>query len=1244
MEEESENEILKFEENSEEYLNFEGERCGICMDIVIDRGVLDCCQHWFCFTCIDNWASITNLCPLCQHAFQSITCVPVYDTIGGDIIDEDSYSRDDDWSIEGKNSTLSFPSYYIDESAVICLDGDGCKIRSEPERTETNSNLDTSIACDSCDIWYHAFCVGFDPECTSENSWLCPRCLVDQVPRESDDVSASTSRLQQRAEETNGDCSAEETLSGKIVVSVADAGETAVVVSLLEEKQGNEELGANQSAIDIGKGTKSERVLSTSPAISPVSGALSSGMISCEPYTEPKKPGGFCSQTTCFDLPVDPVSQGKEQKHIDAHEICSSETCVSHVDVDDMKTKQAKGLPMNRVLPGQGEGIVNVTVAKQKHIGHRSARACKSKARDNGKIVLKKVEVEGGSQLTHLKDQCNAKDTESRSCLENEEVTTDIMDIVQGPGRRRMEQPASTNFNIRSSKERENAAGLRMKKIMKRTSDPDSTVVVQKLRKEIREAVGNKSAKDIGENLFDPKLLAAFRAVVAGNTIETKKQPVDMKAKKAIFQKGKVRENLTRKIYGTGGKRKRAWTRDCEVEFWKYRCSKLSKPEKIQTLQSVLDLLRDDTDKRITTRRKVGEPTDSLLSRLYLADTSVFPRKDDVKPVSALDIVTVPEQSKEKCSSQKFVDVSPKVDLATISIVPPANQLSEKSISIIKGETASSNLPKNKCTEGTPVSRSGDSKASSQQEKVSKSDVKSDKRKWALEVLARKTAVTNKHVAQDTAGDSPTLKGNFPKLALLPKDMRPILAQARHNKIPNAVRQTQLYRLAENFLKKINLPAMLKTAETELAVADAINVERGIADRSNSKLVYVNLCSQELLRRTDSRNNEQTTTTDIPQTMLAQSREAEITNDDFSDPDINEALRNAGLLSDTPPSSPCELVEENKDFSFPEKVDDDGPDDVFEMDCQAALDIYGDFEYNLEDDDFIGASTLKESRLVQEESKMKVIFSTLSDDKSKGSVEFQSRENSAISQASQGSSSVLENSTSNGNSNIENTTDGTLDQNSTMNEEVEPSVAECEELYGPDREPLIMKHPEMASLQPQEVIAGGETGSGYETHASCEVVKSSEPNSEHPAENLDDISKRACIPVSLPCGNNAQKGNLQDKEINASASLNVDDVQDKEKNASASDSATGSAKANKQSDGHPSVSKKVEAYIKEHVRPLWKSSVITVEQYRWAVRKTTEKVMKYHSKDKDANFLIKEGEKVKKLAGQYVKAAPANGR
>ncbi|KAI3927502.1 hypothetical protein MKX01_027424 [Papaver californicum] len=45
----------------------------------------------------------------------------------------------------------------------------------------------------------------------------------------------------------------------------------------------------------------------------------------------------------------------------------------------------------------------------------------------------------------------------------------------------------------------------------------------------------------------------------------------------------------------------------------------------------------------------------------------------------------------------------------------------------------------------------------------------------------------------------------------------------------------------------------------------------------------------------------------------------------------------------------------------------------------------------------------------------------------------------------------------------------------------------------------------------------------------------------------------------------------------------------------------------KQTEISHSVSKKVEAYIKEHVRPLCKSGVITAEQYRWAVIKQLKK-------------------------------------
>lgn len=48
------------------------------------------------------------------------------------------------------------------------------------------------------------------------------------------------------------------------------------------------------------------------------------------------------------------------------------------------------------------------------------------------------------------------------------------------------------------------------------------------------------------------------------------------------------------------------------------------------------------------------------------------------------------------------------------------------------------------------------------------------------------------------------------------------------------------------------IPILRKIAETELAVADAINIEKEIADKSNSKLVYMKLCSKLLLCRSNS--------------------------------------------------------------------------------------------------------------------------------------------------------------------------------------------------------------------------------------------------------------------------------------------------------------------------------------------------------------------------------------------------------
>jgi hypothetical protein len=358
---------------------------------------------------------------------------------------------------------------------------------------------------------------------------------------------------------------------------------------------------------------------------------------------------------------------------------------------------------------------------------------------------------------------------ESRSPSNN--TTVDIFSIVKGTGRRK--NLMRSNPTDKSS-EAENAAGLRVKKIKRTPEDEkESMVLVEKLRKEIREAVRNKSMEDIRENQFDPKLLAAFRAAVAGpktGEAPRRSSALAVKAKKLMLQKGKVRENLTKKIYADlNGKRKSAWHRDCEVEFWKHRCIQGRKPEKIETLKSVLSLLKNKpADTKTNFSSETPQASNPILSRLYLADTSVFPRNDNLKPLLA------PKEMGNSQNNGKPTEASktlPKISAAKGSSVKAA------------GSKLNSG---NKQSDGQPNLTSSNSKEMVE----NPDDLKKDKRKWALQVLARKKALAGNNSTQDKEG-SPELKGNYPLLAQLPADMRPSLATSRHNKVPVAVRQVR---------------------------------------------------------------------------------------------------------------------------------------------------------------------------------------------------------------------------------------------------------------------------------------------------------------------------------------------------------------------------------------------------------------------------------------------------------------------
>ncbi|KAH7657878.1 Zinc finger RING/FYVE/PHD-type protein [Dioscorea alata] len=1035
---------------------FDNPRCGICMDVVIDRGVLDCCQDWFCFACIDNWATITNLCPFCKNEFQLITCLPVYDTVGRIDSEDHSFSRDDEWLIQGKNNTLSFPSYYINEEAVVCLDGDGCKIRSGFTTSEDELSVDTSIACDSCDIWYHAFCVSFNSSCTSDSSWLCPRCVSKQGAQKPDTFIMQNVVTQSEPRSVDLGWSVDYNFAGKVSVSVADTGDTDIVVSMVEEKpralasgnlsltdcldvdrsksiainmtntadgSDNVEIGfqADKSGCDelvpfsihcidqtmsdtIAFRNNSEIVLDVSskaasgPADNlkdefPVVPSIHDALLDMKPSdhklestivssaSQNPSSTSFNPKRCGFLGPKILEEKCKLDNTIDICKIpnpCSTETdndlslniSVDNVHPDSsVASSTSVDIAKDDVLSGIGEDAYRLMPQHNFEDGSLAEedmmktlpdaidadflripdtkRAREMEEKIEIEHPMKKSRSDGKHQMLLLEKEVHkfaldftkkdlspttVKDGALKHTPGKDGKALDIMSLVQENKHRASDVSSYTDCTEKLMQKRDGAAGLRVKKIMRSVGDnKESSMLIQKLREEIREAVQDKTPNIIDKvKILNGELLTAFRAALARpqNEVVDKTGLSHVAVRKPFLQKGKTRENLTKKIYQTStGRRKKAWDRDCEVEFWKRRCM-IAKPQKVETLQSVLELLRKASSSSLEDSEIDQDPhkqtTDSILSRVYLADASVFPRKDDIKPLSVLEgYQGIDSHNQESSISGKGSQHVCATNMTNNGIGISDCHLHGKVPSTDKGEKklsapnpkkeAPSQKGKSNGTREAPTtivdsSSSKESALNSNEASRQSCVAKTDKKKWALEVLARKNASFNADASKGNQEDRSPLKGNHPLLTQLPADMMPLPAPSRFNKVPLSVRQAQLNRIAEHYLRRANLSQMRRTAVTELAVADAVNVEKDIVERSNSKLVYVNLCSQVLCQR----KTKPQTSENISRGPIATSThdtdfrvEVMFSNSVLTEGvKVEEALKLAGL-DDTPPSSPC---------------------------------------------------------------------------------------------------------------------------------------------------------------------------------------------------------------------------------------------------------------------------------------------------------------------------------------------------
>ncbi|XP_042031963.1 uncharacterized protein LOC121778645 [Salvia splendens] len=135
--------------------------CGICLsEGGASRGQIECCDHYYCFVCIMEWAKVESKCPLCKRRFSTIRRPPKPPVFASERVVRVPV-RDQACHYSG-NLANGPRNMYSEAKCATC---------------QGVSDESLLLLCDLCDAAAHTYCVGLGYT-VPEGDWFCQDCAL----------------------------------------------------------------------------------------------------------------------------------------------------------------------------------------------------------------------------------------------------------------------------------------------------------------------------------------------------------------------------------------------------------------------------------------------------------------------------------------------------------------------------------------------------------------------------------------------------------------------------------------------------------------------------------------------------------------------------------------------------------------------------------------------------------------------------------------------------------------------------------------------------------------------------------------------------------------------------------------------------------------------------------------------------------------------------------------------------------